>query len=120
MWNPLKRKPKEKTVEELEMDRLQDALAKETPGTNEYDKVQAQLTKYQEFTGKKIEMSQRFTKEARGNMWGKVIGAASIGGVSFLLAWYEKRGGNMFTGSNDTIIRSLLKNIGNLICKDKA
>lgn len=120
MWNLFNRKPKEPTVVELEQQRLLTALSQETPGTDGYDKALNQLTKFQEFSGKKIEMSQKLTKEARGNIWGKVIGAASIGAVSFGLAWFEKRGGNMFTGSNDKIAGSLLKNIGNLIWKNQA
>lgn len=120
MWNPFRRKPKEPTTAEKELARLEDALSKVTPGTDAYDKALNQLTKFQEFSGKKIEMSQKLTKEARGNIWGKVVGAASIGAVSFGLAWFEKKGGNMFTGSNEKIAGSLLKNIGNLIWKNQA
>lgn len=114
MKNPF-RKPKAPTVEELEMQRLLSKLQQVTPGTDAYERVLRELTLFQTFTGKRVEATQKFTKQARGDMANKIIGAASIGAVSFGLAWWEKHGGNMFSGSSSTVMKGLLGKLGDLI-----
>lgn len=113
--NFFKKKEKEPTVEELEMQRLLSKLQQVTPGTDAYERVLRELTLFQTFTGKRVEATQKFTKQARGDMANKIIGAASIGAVSFGLAWWEKHGGNMFSGSSSTVMKGLLGKLGDLI-----
>ena len=115
MKNPFRKKPKAPTVEELEMQRLLSKLQQVTPGTDAYERVLRELTLFQTFTGKRVEATQKFTKQARGDMANKIIGAASIGAVSFGLAWWEKHGGNMFSGSSSTVMKGLLGKLGDLI-----
>ena len=112
--NFFKKKAKEPTLEDREMQRILDQLQRATPGTAAYDKILHELELFQQFTGKKMEMTQRFTKQARGDMASKVVGAASIGAISFGLAWWEKHG-NMFSGSSNTVMRGLLGKLGDLI-----
>lgn len=118
MKNPFKKKPKALTMEELEMQRMLDKLQQVTPGTDAYERLLRELTMFQTFTGKKIEMSRHFTKEARGDMASKVVGAASIGAISFGLAWWEKHGGNMFSGSSSTVMKGLLGKLGDFLRPD--
>ena len=113
--NFFKKKPKEPTLEDREMQRILDQLQKVTPGTAAYDKILHELELFQQFTGKKIEMTQRFTKQARGDMASKVVGAASIGAISFGLAWWEKHGGNMFSGSSGTVMKGILGKLGDFL-----
>lgn len=115
MWNLFQRKPKEKTVVELEGERLLAHLNSVEPGTDAYDKALAEVTKFQEFTGKKIEMFQKLTKEARGDIWAKITGGLCTGGLLGLMIWSEKKNGWMLSGANEKIGSGLLKGLSGLI-----
>jgi hypothetical protein len=104
---------------ELEEEKLLDLLYHTAGGTEEYDKLQKELQMLQEFTGKKVEMRQVFTKEDRGAMVSKIVGAASVGAVSFGLAWWEKSG-NLFTGSSAKTVNGLVGRLGDFIFKNRS
>lgn len=112
-----KRKPKEKTLVDIEGERLLNHLNDCKPGTDEYDKALTELTRFQEFTGKKIEQSQKLTKEARGNIWTKIVGAACTGGLLGFMVWSEKKNGYMLSGANEKVGSGLLKGLSGLIFK---
>lgn len=115
MRNWFKKEPEAPTMEELEIQRMLNKLQQVTPGTDAYERLLRELTLFQTFAGKRVEATQKFTKQARGDMMNKVVGAASIGAISFGLAWWEKHGGNMFSGSSSTVMKGLLGKLGDLI-----
>ena len=70
-----RKKERPKTIAELEEEKLMAHLATLTPGTDAYDKVLTELDKHEALTGRKLERSQKFTKEGRGNIVAKIVGA---------------------------------------------
>lgn len=101
-------KAKAPSFYELESARLQAELAKQKPGTDEYEKTMYELLKLQEFAGKHKEMNQVFTKEGRGNIAGKIVGFLGLGGLAFGLAKFEK-GGQFFSGTSSNVISGIVK-----------
>ena len=112
-----RRKPRPKTLMELEGERLLVHLNTLTPGTDEYDKAQAELLKHEELTGKKIDRSQKLTKEARGNIWAKIAGAGCTLGLLGFMVWSEKKNGYMLSGANEKVGGGILKGISGFLMK---
>ena len=112
-----RKKERPKTIAELEEEKLQAHLSTLTPGTEAYDRVQTELIKHEELTGRKIERSQKLTKEARGNIWTKVVGAVCTGGLLGFMVWSEKKNGYMLSGANEKVGGGLLKGLSGLIWK---
>lgn len=101
-------KKKEPTFYELESEKLQEKLLETEPNSPEYDALITKLTKLEEIQGKRVERKQHFTKEGRGNIVGRVVGIIGLGGLAFGLARFEKNG-NMFSGSSNGVISSIVK-----------
>ena len=104
---------KEPSFYEQESKRIQDKLVALEPGSEDYQKTMTELVKLQAFTGKEKEMNQLFDKQGRGQIVGKVVGFLGLGALAFGLARFEKNG-NMFSGSSNNVISSIVKIGGRL------
>lgn len=93
---------------EDELNRLKAQLQAEKPGTDEYNKVMAQLKDLIALCGKEKENKQFLDKAGRGNILGKVVGFLGLGGLAFGLARFEKAG-NIFSGSSSNVISGIVK-----------